>query len=116
MDDQRTDREIDGVRYWVVTRWGGSENNPPQERMREILAELNVSDAEHPDTWLSHESGWTLSVFESGLVVWQNAEGDDEPQHQRGVARDRALDLWQKLSRGEIDAVNREPWSKGYGG
>jgi hypothetical protein len=37
--------------------------------MRELLAQLEERDPEHPDAWLTHESGWTLAVFESGLVV-----------------------------------------------
>ena len=81
--------------------------------MREILAELEKSDPEHPDTWLSHESGWTLSVYESGLVILENMESEEEPRHQVGVSREKALELWLKLSRGEIAAVNQEPWCPG---
>ena len=56
------------MNYHVVTRWGGSENKPSERRMREIFAELKQSDPEHPDTWLTHESGWTLSIHEK--AVW----------------------------------------------
>ena len=81
--------------------------------MREILAELEKSDPEHPDTRLTHESGWTLSVYESGLVVLQNMESEDAPRHQVGVSREKALELWLKLSRGEMLAVQQEPWRPG---
>jgi hypothetical protein len=99
--------------YWVVTRWGDSEDVPNQHRMRVLLAQLDEHDPEHPDTWLTHESGWTLSVFGSGLVIWGNMESRKEPRHQVGVSREKALSLWLKLSRGEIAAIEQEPWSAG---
>ncbi|PWU16469.1 MAG: hypothetical protein C5B50_13575 [Verrucomicrobia bacterium] len=101
------------MNYFAQTRWGGSENLPDENRMREILAELEKSDPEHPDTWLTHESGWTLSVYESGLVIFENMESGEEPRHQLGVSREKALELWLKLSRGEIAAINQEPWRAG---
>jgi hypothetical protein len=100
--------------YSVETRWGGSERAPGASRMREILAELDKHDPEHPDTWLTHESGWTLAIFESGLVVWENVENPGEPRHQVGISRDKALNMWLKLSRGEIPAIEQEPWRSGY--
>ncbi len=48
--------------YCVQTRWGSSEDDPTEPRLREILAELETSDPEHPDAWLSHESDWTITV------------------------------------------------------
>ena len=81
--------------------------------MREILAELDKHDPEHPDVWLTHESGWTLLVFESGLVVWENPETEDEPRHQINVSSEKALELWLKLARGEIAAIEQEPWCPG---
>jgi hypothetical protein len=100
--------------YHVVMRWGGSEDEPDESRMREILAELDVPDPEHPDTWMTHESsGWTLSIFEGGLVIWKKLGASNEKRHQVGVSRERALELWLKLSRGELDAIEQEPWRPG---
>jgi hypothetical protein len=91
---------------------------PSEARMRELLAELDQDDPEHPDVSLSHESGWSLSVFQSGLVVWEYVEeaGEEriEPRHQLGVSTEKALDLWLKLSRAELDAIEQEPWRLGY--
>ncbi|MDB6017528.1 MAG: hypothetical protein JWR19_2017 [Pedosphaera sp.] len=101
------------MNYHAVTRWGGSEDSPNEHRIREILAELDESDPEHPDAWLTHESGWTLSAHEIGLVVWENLESSDEPRHQVGISREKALELWLKLSRGEVAAIHQEPWRPG---
>ena len=114
--------------YYAVARWtGGGEDNPPVERLREILQELDVHDPEHPDCWLVHrETGWTLSAFSSGLLIWANDGGPDpsrdpEPdligypgdRHMKGVSREKVLELWLKLAAGDIAAVEAEPWLPG---
>lgn len=82
--------------------------------MRAFLAELDASDEEHPDAALIHESGWTLSVFEGGLVVYENVESGDNPRHLLGVSRDKALALWEALARGNFGEIESESWSPGY--
>jgi len=108
--------------YYAVDRWtGGGEDNPPVERLREILQELDIEDPEHPDAWLVHrETGWCLSAFSSGLLIWANHD-DPGPEpiaypgdrHMRGVSREKVLELWLKLAAGDIAAVEAEPWLPG---
>jgi hypothetical protein len=100
--------------YSVTGRWGDSEDAPNERRMRELLAQLEEHDPEHPDAWLTHESGWILAVFESGLVVLENLESEGNPRHQVGISREKALSLWLKLSRGDIAEIEQEPWSPGH--
>jgi hypothetical protein len=40
-------------------------------------------------------------------------ESHNEPRHQVGVSREKALELWLKLSHGEIEALHQEPWCPG---
>jgi hypothetical protein len=55
--------------YFVETRWGGSEDSPSPSRLAEIVAELDIKDEEHPDTWLVHTaSGWLLRLDEEGFA------------------------------------------------
>jgi hypothetical protein len=100
--------------FHVNRRWGESDDNPSVQQMREALAELDVEDIEHPDVALIHESAWCLGAYPSGLLIWENLESG-EPRHMRGVSRERVLELWQKLSRGELAAIEAEPWKPGYG-
>lgn len=100
--------------YLVNTRWGDSESLPSVDRMREVLAELDVDDDEHPSVSLAHDSEWTLSAFPDGLVIWENAELD-VAQHMLHVSRSKVLELWTKLAEGQIEAVKQEPWLAGYG-
>jgi hypothetical protein len=95
-------------------RWGGDEAEPPVERLRALLHELDVQseDIEHPDVSLTHATEWCLSAFSSGLLVWENLEGDN-PKHMKGVPREKVLALWLKLAEGDIAAVEAEPWLPG---
>ena len=102
------------MRFHINTRWGGSESTPTIERMRQVLAELDAADNEHPDVSLTHESEWCLSAFSSGLLVWENVE-DGEPRHMLSVSREKVLELWAKLSEGRISEIDCEAWAPGYG-
>ena len=100
--------------YHGTDLMGETIETPSVDRMRELLEELTRADGEHPDVSLEHESGWCLSVFASGLVVWENVEGDGPPRHMDRVSRDKVLELWLHLSRGEIEVIEYEPWRPGY--
>jgi hypothetical protein len=103
-------------------RWGGHERNPPVERLRKILQELDIEteDFDHPDVSLKHETEWCLSAFLSGPLIWENVGGapedhesepEDQPtRHMKGVSRQKVLELWLKLAAGDIAAVEAEPW------
>jgi hypothetical protein len=101
--------------YHVQTRWGDSETRPLEKRMLEILGELDATDAEHPDCWLTHDSGWTLTVSEKGRVAYENLESDSEPRHITNVPRLKALELWKTLAEGDLATLEKEPWQPGDG-
>ena len=86
-----------------MTRWGGGLENPTVAEMRTALAELDSPDTEHPSTWLSDCDGWTVDVYESGLVIFSH-QSDDIYQRQ-GVTRDQALELWLLLQQGRRDEI-----------
>lgn len=85
--------------------------------MRAIIAELDASDDEHPDTWLMHhESGWMLIADQSGRVVLDNLdESSAPPRHMLDVSHERMLELWLQLAAGNTDEVERAPWHPGDG-
>jgi hypothetical protein len=89
----------------LVTRWGGGEENPTLEQLRGALAELNTPDLEHPSTWLSDDDGWTVEVYESGLVIFSHQF--DDICERRGVSRDEALELWLLLQQGRHDEIRQ---------
>jgi hypothetical protein len=104
------------VTFHVTNRQGASYVNPTIETIDRVLEELDgIDDIEHPDVSLSHEGGWTLSAFPSGLVVWENVEGDTEPRHRRGVSRAEVRRPWLLLAAGDNSAVEAHTWDQGYG-
>ena len=71
--------------------------------MRAALAELDTPEMEHPNTWLSDDDGWTVDVYEGGLVIFSH-EGEDICE-RRGVTREESLDLWLLLQQGRRDEI-----------
>lgn len=100
--------------FHATTRWGSDEAEPTVERLRDILGHLDAEDDEHTTVSLTHDSEWYLAAYPGGLLTWENAEAADNPRHMNGVARERVLELWIKLSRGMLDEIEREPWLPGY--
>ena len=89
----------------LETRWGGGPENPTVEEMRAALAELDTLDMEHPNTWLSDDEGWTVDVYESGLVIFSHE--DEVICERREVTRGEALELWLLLQQGRRDEIKQ---------
>lgn len=100
--------------FHTTNRWGAMEKNAPVARLRELLQSLEIDDKEHPDVALMHESGWCLSAFPSGLLVWENDEANSGPRHMKAVPREEVLRLWLRLAQCDIATVEAEPWHTGY--
>lgn len=100
---------------YLTKRWGGTIQNPQPSDLASALNELSQNDQEHPDCSLNTEEGWSLSVFESGLVVFENIETGEGPKHMHAVPRNVALELWQLLQANEMSLLQQKPWGEGYG-
>jgi hypothetical protein len=104
------------VTFYSTNRWGAMEREPSVDHLRNLLQSLDIADNEHPDVSLTHETGWALSAFSSGLVLFENIEGENKSaRHMKNVPRDKVLRLWIMLAQGELAAVEAEPWLRGYG-
>lgn len=81
-----------------------------------LLAELRFADDEHPDVAVVHESGWALSVYREGFVVWGNVgAADNEDRHIHDLAEADVVRLMEAVVRGELDRVHALAWQPGYG-
>jgi hypothetical protein len=89
---------------FAYSRSGASVREPSTEEMAALLESLRRPDNEHADVSLTHESGWCMSAFGSGLVCLENVETGDGPWHMRGLSFERILDLWEKLAGGTLRA------------
>lgn len=93
---------------------GGEMEPATPDRLERLLDELDAADDEHFDVSVSDESGWTLSAFAGGLLVWENVEDDEGPRHREGVTRSEVLGHFRTLVSGELDPIHSLPWSPGY--
>jgi hypothetical protein len=102
--------------YFAYDRMGSTVVSPSDAAMVELLTSLaSPLDSEHPDVSLNHESGWSASVFGSGLVVLENVETGEGPWHMRLSAPENAIELWRLLATAHIEALRSKPWAAGYG-
>jgi hypothetical protein len=100
----------------VITHRAGDMEDYTPDKISQLVAELDAYlDDEHPDVSVSHASGWTLSAFSSGLVVWENLDEDTTPRHLRDVTRDHLATLMTLCGEGQLDRLERLPWHNGYG-
>jgi hypothetical protein len=81
-----------------------------------LILELDgPADPEHPDVAVAAESGWTLSAFGTGLVVFENVECEVPARHQKGLTRAEVRDLFRLLVRGDVQRIESLGWVPGYG-
>lgn len=86
------------------------EANPSFDTVAALLDELDDVDDEHPDVAVSHESGWTLSAFASGRLVYENVEDLDELPRQIVVDRRVTMDLFRALAAGDLNRLEAQAW------
>ena len=98
--------------YHVTHRTAG-DSRLAIERFETLLDELEHADDEHPDISVTHETEWSLSVFGSGFVVFENLEDGHHPRHAGPLDRAAVLRLTVAVAEGRIADVESESWSPG---
>lgn len=102
--------------FFVYHRSGACERDPAFSTFPSLLDELNErpEDQEHMSVSLIHESEWGLGFYLGGYVTFENVEGEGEPRHMTDIARPKLIEMMEALARGDLDALEREPWLSGY--
>jgi len=100
----------------ALHRYGDGESEPPISALPSLYDELEEDDdIEHESVTVTHDSGWSLSAYGGGYVIFGHLDRAETERHMNGVSRDDIVRLWTLLANGDIDAVAREPWKPGYG-
>jgi len=95
--------------FHTTDREGITRLNPDTDTMRAIIASLQDDVPEHPDVWLTHDSGWTISLFPSGLAVLENEHTHNTSQIEN-ITPDQALQMWLQLSQGNVQSLLKQNW------
>ena len=96
--------------FSITHRNGAVEADPPFEAIDALLDELDGIDDEHPDVSVSHDSGWDISAFASGRLIFENIEDLDQRPRQIVVDRRVARDLLLVLAAGDLRSLEAEAW------
>jgi hypothetical protein len=103
--------------FGVLHMDGSGENDPPIESLSALYDELLLADIEHPNVSAIHdESGWCLSAYRDGGLIFGQLGDSSSERHLTGVSKERVLELWKLLIHGEVDRILSEPWKAGYVG
>jgi hypothetical protein len=101
---------------FTITHRGGEMEEGDPSAIPALVAELDgPADHEHPDVAVSDDaSGWTLSAFQSGRIVWENPDSDDEPRHMAEVSRSDISRTMSLVATGDLGDVDSLEWLPGY--
>lgn len=106
---------------WSEDQWRyADEFQPiPHERLREAIESLHLNSSVlyHPRAMLDDFVGHELVVYRSGRIEWCpkcTNEGYDPASAYLWATNDKAVELWLSLLRGNIEAIDREPWQRGF--
>ena len=102
---------------FTFTERDGSMESGRLWRLPFLINQLEEEeDIEHPDVAVTHESGWGVSLFRSGLIVFGNVEstaaGDDVHLY---ASRVEQLIASTAVAAGRHDLIADWPWLPGNG-
>ena len=96
---------------------GSGDEDPPLSSLANLYDELRGADGEHTDVSVTNdETGWTLSAFQSGLVVYESLSdmSSETTFHMPNVSREQVIEMWTALAKGQLDMLKTYPWKPGY--
>ena len=100
------------VFYYTTDLNGVTVLNPTVNQMRTVIHSLDDTHHNYIEVWLSHyESGWTMSVFPGGLIRFENEILKQPIRQLRYIYFTKILELWLRLSRGEVDFILNMRWN-----
>jgi hypothetical protein len=97
----------------VSNGMGDSLDEPSADKMRAFLFAVDESDEEHGAAWLSTDDDDSLEWNGDGRLVFSSS--GRAVRHLKNVSRERTLERWQALARGDRATVERQGWQPGNG-
>lgn len=102
--------------YYTTDADGITELNPPPNHFKRLLRQTIGSELSIHEVWLAHtESGWTINVFPSGLLIAENLLEPGRYFEKGPVTIDEAVRLWSLLAEGKIVPILKSGWIRKEG-
>lgn len=103
--------------YFMYDVQGNAVDEPSAETIRTLVVEgLAEPEAANPEVSLTHGSGWSLTAFAGGLMLWENVEeGEDDSAHALtldDVEKEEAARLFTLLAAGEVEKIAGLDWQR----
>ncbi|MEU8887744.1 hypothetical protein [Streptomyces sp. NPDC048442] len=100
--------------YFMYDVQGTAVDEPDPDTVRGLVQEaLASTDTENPDVSLTHESGWSLTAYAGGLLLWENVEDEEAaPGSQDQVSQEEVLRLFALLAAGEVGQIAALDWQR----
>lgn len=89
----------------LETRWSGSISRPTEADITKALTELEKSDPEHPNTWLTNEDGDVLEAFEDFTVRLYNLDIPEKALTSKKLPLSKIQQLWLLFAKGDVEKV-----------
>ena len=100
--------------FFIRSVYEDDESDPPLERLEQLYTKKDDGDDEHFGVSVIHETEWCLSLHPNNTLIWENLEAGNHPRHMENVPKDKVLELWRNLARGNLAKIESEPWLEGY--
>jgi hypothetical protein len=104
----------------LQTRTGDTIHNPTADDMRQALSQLNSSNPDVQETWLSATVGgndWIATASNDSsltltIVDYSSGTGEYKVYSLPNVSRAHILEVWQELQRGDTDLILGRHWQR----
>ncbi|MFD3513706.1 hypothetical protein [Streptomyces sp. NPDC058657] len=101
--------------YFMYDVQGNAVDEPSAETIRTLVVDgLADPETANPEVSLTHGSGWSLTAFAGGLMLWENVEEAEEGTAHAltldDVEKEEAARLFTLLAAGEVEQIAALAW------
>jgi hypothetical protein len=101
--------------FSVIHMDASGDDDPSVESLSALYDELFFSGIMDGNVAVIHQdSGWCMSAHRDGRLVFEHL-GEGRERHMIPVEKEIVLNLWKRLTEGDIEGVLSESWKPGYG-
>ncbi|MCX5203289.1 hypothetical protein OG897_17785 [Streptomyces sp. NBC_00237] len=100
--------------YFMYDVHGNAVDEPDAATLRTLVVDgLADPEAVNPEVSLTHESGWSLTAYAGGLLLWENVEDEEAGAATLDeVEGEEVVRLFGLLAEGEVAKVAGVGWQK----